>query len=82
MTTSAKFCDGRPRGNCCLLYIRMVLRWMALDAVIQENAEICVACRMLGFGCSKQGRIQKVKQGVHLINIHFSLFCVVVSYSV
>ena len=61
MTTSAIFCDGRPGGNCSLLYVRMVLRWIALDAVIQENAQICVACRMLGFGSRKQGRIQKVK---------------------
>ena len=43
MTTSAKVCVGRPRGNCCLLYV-CYIRWIALDAVIQENAQICVAC--------------------------------------
>ena len=67
MTMSAKF------WNYCLLYIRMVLRWIALDAVIQENAQICVACRMLGFWCSKQGRIHRVKEGGALDQYSHSL---------
>ena len=62
------------RGNYRLLCVRwVVLRWVAVNAVIQESAQICLTRGMLGFGCSKYMYYSHYVNHVYIIIIHKSI---------